>query len=200
MDGFAEDGVAEIAAAHIQLAVAAAAPIAAAPAEHHAGALGLSLAGGDGEDLAGAGVHHAPANGDDGFGFLHAEVAETVLAEAVAPAGNALVAVVATELGDAADDDGVDAEDLADLGGGGGVGAVAIGEILLGEDFVQRLALDDRKRAVGDQTVHQQIGDAFADVLVAAKELRNVALHGGVVEVQNGDAFLRWLAESGRGA
>ena len=92
------------------------------------------------------------------------------------------------ELGDAADDDGVNAQQLAEFGGAGGVGAVGVGEILLGHDFIQSLALDDGVGAVLDQVGDQQVGDAPAHVHVVAEHGGGGTHHGGVVEVEHGDA------------
>ena len=92
------------------------------------------------------------------------------------------------ELGDAADDDGVHAEQLAELGGAGGIGAIGVGEVLLGHDLVEGLALDDRVGAVLDQVGDEQVGDALADVDVGAEHGGGGGLHGGVVEVQDRDA------------
>jgi hypothetical protein len=100
------------------------------------------------------------------------------------------VFVVATELRDCADDDGVDAEELADFRGAGGVGAIAIGEILLGEELVESGALDDGILAVFDELFDEHRGDALADVLIGAEDGGDGGLDGAVVEVHDGDAVL----------
>jgi len=55
--------------------------------------------------------------------------------------------VIAAELGDGAEDDGVDAEDAADFGGAGGIGAVTVVKVLFGDDLVESGALDDVRAA-----------------------------------------------------
>ena len=128
------------------------------------------------------------------FDAAEAEAAERAGGRAAADVG---ALVIAAELGDAADDDGVDAQNARDLGGGVRVGAVAVGEVLLGQHLVEFLALDDGVGAVVDQLVHQDVGDAFADVLVGPEERGDAALHGGVVEVHDGDALLLRLGGQG---
>ena len=91
-----------------------------------------------------------------------------------------------------ADDDGVDAKELADFGGAGGIGAVAIGEILFGEEFVECGAFNDGILAVFDELFDEHGGDAFADVLVGAEDGGDGGLDGAVVEVHDGDAVLCW--------
>ena len=130
--------------------------------------------------------------GADGGGFGRLDAAES---EAVERAGGGATTdggalIVAAELGDAADDDGVDAEDAGDLGGAVGVGAVAVGEVLFGEDLVELLAFDHGVDAVVHQLVYQDVGDALADVLIGPEQRGNAALHGGVIEIHHGDTLL----------
>src|SRR2546428_689189 len=63
-------------------------------------------------------------------------------------------------------------------------------EVLLLEDAVELLALDDRVAAVAHQVGDEHIGDAFADVLIAAEEIDDPRVHRGVIEVQHRDAAL----------
>ena len=190
MGGFAEDGVAEVAAAHVERA-ATAATVSAACADERSAAAGRFTVAGDGaDDFAGVDVDHAGGDGDDGFGILGADAAEAVFG-AEAAAADVGVLVVAAELGDGADDDGVDAEELADFGGAGGIGAIAIGEILFGEELVESGAFDDGVLAVFDELFDEHGGDALADVLVGAENGGDGGLDGAVVEVHDGDAVFR---------
>ena len=91
------------------------------------------------------------------------------------------------ELGDGADDDDVNAGQLAEARGGGGIGALEL------EKFCSAMILSrawrsiDGVGAVLDQVGDEQVGDALADVDVGAEDGGGVALHRGVVEVQDGD-------------
>ena len=53
-----------------------------------------------------------------------------------------------------------------------GVSAIAVRKVLLGKNLVQGGTLDQAILPVFHQFVHQQVGDAFADVLVRSKNLR----------------------------
>ena len=185
--GFAEDGVAEVAAAHVERASTAATVSAACADEGGAAAGRFTVAGDSGNDFAGVYVNHACGDGDDGFRVLGADAAEAVF-RAETAAADVGVLVVAAELGDGADDDGVNAEELADFGGAGRIGAIAIGEILFGEELVESGAFDDGILAVFDELFDEHGGDAFADVLVGAEDGGDGGLHGAVVEAHDGDA------------
>src|SRR5580704_12456267 len=189
MGGFAEDGVAEVAAAHVYSAAATAASSATCAKERGAAAGGFTGAGDCRNDFAGVDVDHTGGNGNDRFRIFGADAAEAVFR--AEPAGADVgVLVVAAKLGDAADDDGVHAEELADFGGAGGIGAVAVGEILFGEELVESCALNDGVLAVFDELLDEHGGDALADVLVGAEDGGDGGLDGAVVEVHDGDAML----------
>ena len=151
-------------------------PVAAAAQHRGAGAGRLAGAVGYGHDLAGIDVDDAGGDGHVGLGVGVAEAAEAEAAPVAAATAKVGLLGLIAELGDAAHDDGVHAQQLADLGGAGGIGAIGVGEVLLGHDLVQGLALDDGVGAVLHQAGHQQVGDAFADVHVGAE-------HGGGVAV-----------------
>src|SRR5579863_2168210 len=197
--GFAEDGVAEVAAAHVHGTTTAATVSAASADERCATAGGLAGAGDRGDDFAGVDVDHAGRDGDDRFRIFGADATETELG-AVAAGAEIGVLIVAAELGDGADDDGVNAEELADFGGGGRIGAVTVGEVLLGEELVERGAFDDGILAVFDELFDEHRGDALADVLVGAEDGGDGRLDGAVVEVHDGDAMFRGRCGGRRGS
>src|SRR5438445_5617062 len=146
----------------LEVARVLAEPAEAALAEAHAPALlRHALALGRHHHLAGGGV-------DEPRGERHLRL---VLPEADVDAlqAAALVLLLAAELGDRTRDDVADAEHLAQLGqlGRARIGAVAVGEVLFGQDGVELLALDDAERAVLDQLVHDLVGHALADVVVS---------------------------------
>ena len=151
-------------AAEVDAAGAEPAPAAAAPAHRRAGSLRLALAFRDGHDFAGVDVDEPRTQPDDRLALLLSEAADADAAESAADAADAGVLRVVAELGDAADDDRVDAEQPADLRGGVRVGAVAVREVLLGENLVERLALDDRVGAVFDEIGHEQVCDALPHI------------------------------------
>src|SRR5207244_1565861 len=152
-----------------------------------------------GKDFRRIRADHASGNGDYGFGFTLGDSAHSKSSRdsAKCAASNRGLFIVAAELGDAADDNGVDAQHLSDFRGGSGVGAVAVGEVLFGHHLVEHLALDHGKGAVGDQLIHQQVGDALADVLIGAEHRRDAALHRRVVEVHYRYASLFSLGRGG---
>src|SRR5207302_3412202 len=102
------------------------------------------------------------------------------------------VLVVAPELRDGSGDDGIDSEDTADLGSSGRVSPIAIGKILLGENFIERTPLNDRVHAILHQFLHEQVGNPFAHVHIGSENRRHRTLDCAVVEVKYGDAFLSW--------
>ena len=196
IDRRAQDGVGEIGALHIERAARHAAVAAAGAEDAGAVARLFAVALDAGQNLRRGGIDHARRDRCRRRWIWTSstppmsEAAERAGCGAAADVG---ALIVAAELGDAADDDGVDAEDACDFGGAGGVGAVAVGEVLLGEDLVELLALDHRIGAVVDQLVDQNVGDALADILVGAEECGDAALHGGVIEIHHGDALLLLL-------
>ena len=112
-------------------------------------------------------------------------------------AADAHALLLGPELGDRADQQVLHAERLADLGHGGRarIGAIAVREVLLGQDRVEALALDDAEAAVFDQAVDDQIGDALADVPVAFPPV----LNRPVIEVEDGHRGTGALRAGGRG-
>ena len=113
------------------------------------------------------------------------EAAQAKSAKATAGAAHAGIFALAAELRNAAHDDGVHAQKLAQFGCRIWIGAIAVRKILFGHDLIQRLALNHGIAAVLDQVLHQQIGDSFAHVHIAAEQRVYVLVHGAVVEIQN---------------
>src|SRR6185436_18290283 len=99
--------------------------------------------------------------------------AQAILAAnaAKSPSPDGSLLIVPSKLRDAADDDRIHPQDAPQLGGAGGIGTVAVREILLGQDLVQGLALDHRVGVPLHQPVHDHVGDALANVHVAAEDL-----------------------------
>src|ERR1700687_5663331 len=106
---------------------------------------------GHAEDFRRVDVHHPRIERDDGLALGVGEAADAEAAEASSGTAHLLVLIFVSELGDAPDDDGVNAQQLAQLGGGGRICAVAVRKILLGKNLVKRLALDHRVGAVLDE-------------------------------------------------
>ncbi len=158
-------------------------------ATHQGGALaaGLALAFGHDQNLAGVNVHYARVHLHDGLGLLVAEPAETETSQAAARASHLGVLGVVAELSDAAHDDRVHPQQLAQFRRGRGIGAIAVGEVLFRQNLVQRLALDHSVGAVLHQARNQQVGNAFADVNVLSENGGHAAVHGGIIEVQDGN-------------
>src|ERR1039458_4391701 len=191
VDGRAQNGVGEVGALHIERATAPAAGTSAGAQNAGAAARFLAVALDAGENFGGGGVDHARrhrAHGG-GFGSLHAAESEAVERAGRRPAAHGGALVVTSELGDAADDDGIDTQNAGDLGGRVGVGAVAVGEILLGQNLVELLAFDHGVYAIVHQLIHQDVGNALADILIGAEHRGNAALHRGVIEVHHRDAL-----------
>ena len=159
----------EVAAAEIHGTSAPSVPVASAAKEGSVFTRGFALAIGDAENFGGVDVHDTRVHGDDGFALLVAKSANAETAEATTTTADFGVLILVSELRDAADDDGIHAEEFAELGGGIGIGTVAVGEVLFGQDFVHGFALDDGIRAVLDEMLYQQVGDAFPHVNVRAK-------------------------------
>src|SRR5262249_16435686 len=103
---------------------------------------------------------------------------------------------VAPELGNGADDDGIDAQNFADLGCRRRISAIAIGEILLGQDLFDCLALDHAVLAVFYQLLHEEVGDSLAYVLVSSPNRGDRRAHSPVVEVEYSHAFPRVLCRT----
>src|SRR5690242_18413941 len=78
-DGFIEDGLAEVGAAHVEMAGAVGPTGASAAKQVGAGAGGLAGAADRGEDLAGIDVDHARGDSDDGFRFVQADSSQAIL-------------------------------------------------------------------------------------------------------------------------
>src|SRR5690242_14666378 len=149
----------------------------------------FTFAVGNAHNLGGIDVNQARIDHHDGLALLVAEAANAEAAPSAASAADVGVLVVVAELRHAADNDGVNAQQAADLGGRVRIGAIAVGEVLFGEDLVHRLALDDGVRAVLHQVAHEQIGDALADIDIGAENSGAAALDGGEIEVEDGDAL-----------
>src|ERR1039457_5921856 len=196
--GRAQNRVTEVGAPHVEPPTAGAAPASARPHDAGARARLFAVALRRGQDLGRGGVDHACCNCAHGGGLGSFHAADSVAAQHTRrpAAADGSTLIVTAELGDAADDDGIHAEDAGDLGGAGGVGAVAVGEVLLRQDLVELFAFDYGVDAVVHQLVHQDVGNAFADILIGSENRGNVALHGGVVEVHDRDT-LSLLRRSG---
>ena len=169
---------------------AEAVPVAAAAGEGSALALGFAFAAGDGENFGSVDVDHAGVDAYDGFRLFVAEAAGADAVPAAATSADVLVLGFVSELSDAADDDGVNAQQFSELCSGIWIGAIAIREILLGEDFVHGFAIDDGIGSVLDQIAHQEIGDALADVHLGAK---SGGADGGKIEIEYRDALFAAL-------
>jgi len=188
LDGFSDDGLLEVAGAEVSVAAAKAVPVASAAEQGGGGAGRGACAVGHAENLAGVDVDDSGADADVGVGLGVSDATDAESAPVAATSAEVGVLGFIAKLGDTADDDGVDAEQLANFGGAVGIGAVGVGEVLLGHDFVQRLAFDDGVGAVFDEVVDEQVGDALAHVDVAAEHGRGIGLHRSIVEIENGDA------------
>src|SRR5271163_1694185 len=81
-----------------------------------------------------------------------------------------LVLIIAAKLGDVSGNDCIDPEDMADLCGSGGISPVAVGEVLLMQDLVDRVPLDDAVGAFSKHLIDQNVGDALADIDVGPKD------------------------------
>src|ERR1019366_5220482 len=172
----AQDGLLEVAAAEVNRAAAPAMPVPSAAQQRRALAARLTLPGGNHEDLSGVNVDDPGVHCHDRFGLLVANSPDSVSAPVATAAANIGVLGVVTELRHAADDDSVYPEQFAQLRRGVGVGAIAVGEILLGQDLVHGFALDDRVGAILHQVFHGQVRDASADIDIAAECSRSIAL------------------------
>ena len=193
LHGFPKNRLLEVAAAEVGAASTEAMPVAATAEQRRAFPRGFPLTVGNTENLAAIDVHHAGVDGDDGLALFLSEAADAESAETAAGATDIGVLGFVAELRDAANNDGVHSEELPDLGGRGCVGAIAIGEILLGENLVQCFALNDGIGAVLDEIGDQQVGDPLADVHIGAEERGGGSLHGGIVEIENGHALFASL-------
>jgi len=169
LGGFADDRGLKIAAAEIHAAGAESAPTAAAAQQRSARPLGFPLAFSDGEDFSRVDVHNPPVNRDNCFRILPADAAKSELTQSGSHAADIGRLGVVPELGDAADDDRVDAEEFSDLCRRCRVRTVAIGEVLFGQDLVQGLPFDDRVAAILHKIRDQQIGDAPANIDISTE-------------------------------
>src|SRR5450759_5053142 len=192
VDGLAQDGVGEVGILHIERATAPAAGVSAGAQDAGARARLFAVALHRGQDLGGRRVDHARGNGTHGGGFGSFHAADSEAAQRVGrrTAADGGTLIVTAELGDAADDDGIDTENAGDLGGAGGVGAVAVGEILLRQDLVELFAFDDGEDAIVHQLVDEDVGNALADILIGSEHRGDSALYGRVIEVHHGDTLL----------
>src|SRR5262249_16337556 len=166
----AQNRFAEVLAAHVERAGARTASAATRADQRCATAFGFAVAGNRSQDFRRAGVNQARGDTTYRFGvaFLHAAQPKLVQAKAAAAHRRALI--VTAKLGDGAEDDRVHSQHAPDLGRRGRIGAVAVREVLLGQNFVQLFAFDDAVLPVLDQFLHQEIGHAFAHVLVGAPD------------------------------
>src|SRR6202034_3655202 len=139
-------------------------------------------------------VDDASVNIHDSFAVCVLEAAHAEWADAASVATDTGVLRLISELSDAADDHRVHTENFSDLRGGGRIGTVAIGEILLGHDLVQRVALDYGIGAVLHQILHQQVGDALADVDVISQLRDGRRWDRREVEIEYRDALLAPLS------
>src|SRR6202012_204 len=110
----------------------------------------------------GVDIDDARGDGYVGIGFGVVKAANSACPAASAASAEPLVLGLVAELGDGADDDRVHAEQVADSGRAAGIGAIGVGEILLGHHLVESGALDHGEVAVFHQAGDQKIGDAFA--------------------------------------
>src|SRR5260370_33977498 len=101
------------------------------------------------------------------------------------PAGAANICILGfvSKLGDADDDDRVDAKKLANLCGGSWIGSDAIGKILFGKDFIHGLALNHGIGAVFHQILDEEIRDAFAHVDIRTKNRPHVGMYGAIITI-----------------
>src|SRR5580698_10288455 len=95
---------------------------------------------GHAKNLSGIDIDDTRVNIHDCFAVCVLEAAHAKWADTSSIAADTGVLRLISELGDAADDHGVHAENFSDLRCGRWIGAVAIGEILLGHDLVKRVA------------------------------------------------------------
>jgi hypothetical protein len=160
--------------------------------EGSSGALRLAGSGYRSQDFSRAGVHHASSycHCRLGIAFLRAADPELAGEATEAPASNCGVLVVAPELRDTSKDYRVNTQDPTDFGCRRGIGSVAIGKVLLGQYFIQGIALDYGIFPILDQFLYEQVGNAFADILVCAKDRGDRTLHGAIFKIQDCQAFL----------
>ena len=147
LGGLADDGFLEVAGAEVDVTAAEAVPVAAAAEQRGGGAAGLARC-----------PRRRPEISPVSTLMMRALMATLALelewpmppmpiaVPAAASAAHVLVLGLVAELGDGADDDGVNAGQLAQARGGGGVGAIGVGEVLLGHELIEGLALDRRSR------------------------------------------------------
>src|ERR1035437_6468225 len=187
-----QNGVGEVGTLHIEPRATRAAVASTRSQDTGAAARLFAVALHRGQDLGGRRVDHARGNGTHGGGFGSFHAADSEAAQRVGrrTAADGGTLIVTAELGDAADDDGIDTENAGDLGGAGGVGAVAVGEILLRQDLVELFAFDDGEDAIVHQLVDEDVGNALADILIGSEHRGDSALHGRVIEVHHGDTLL----------
>src|SRR4029077_18953182 len=127
------------------------------------------------------------------LGF-HRTAAKTAEASAT-PAGG-LVSVIIMRNG--TQDNGVHSEHFAQLGGGDRISAVAVGEVLLRQEFIDGIALDYAHVAVLHQFSDQEVGGSFSEIgrVHLDKGQLHATLDGGIIEVKNGYTLFWTLAPS----
>src|ERR1035437_2534425 len=192
VDGRAQNSVGEVGTLHLEPPTTGAAVASTGAQDASAAARLFAVALHRGQDLGGRRVDHARGNGTHGGGFGSFHAADSEAAQRVGrrTAADGGTLIVTAELGDAADDDGIDTENAGDLGGAGGVGAVAVGEILLRQDLVELFAFDDGEDAIVHQLVDDYVGNAFADILIGPEHHGDSDMHGRVIEVHHGETLL----------
>ena len=173
--GFPDDGVLEIAATKVHGASTKAMPITAAAQHRGAFTGGFALARSYAHDLRGIDIHQARIYHYHCLALLVRKAAEAITAPATATAANLRILVVVSELGNTTDNNGIHPQDLSDLRGRVRIGAIAIGEILLAQNFAHGLALDYGVGAVLNEVPHQQVRDTPANVHIGTENrLRKV--------------------------
>ena len=190
LGGLADDRVLEVAGAEIDVATAKPIPVAAAAEQRKPGAAGHALALGRGENLRRIDVDDPGVNGHIGFGVGVADAADAKAVPVAATAADILLVGLIAELGDAPQDDVIDAQDLSDAGGSCGVGAVGVGEVLLGQNLIQSGALDHGVGTALDKVRDEEVGYPLSNVDIISEHGCRGGLHGGIVEVENGHARL----------
>ena len=167
MYSLTQDSVSEVFAGHV-IGATTRTPVAASTHERSSGALRLAGSGYRSQDLSRARVYHT--GGDCycrlGIALLRAANSEFAGEATEARASNCGVLVVAPELRDTSKDYRVHTQDPTYFGCRRGICSIAIGKVLFGQNFVQRIALDYGIFPIFDQLLHQQVGNAFADILV----------------------------------
>src|SRR5262249_25218387 len=134
--------------------------------ESGSGALRFASSGDTGENFGRISGDQACGHGDYGLGVRLRNAADAEPARHAAERATADIRflIVTPELGDAADDNRVDAQHLTDLRRRRSIRAIAVRKILLRENLVERFPLDNRISAAADQLIHQQVRDSLTDI------------------------------------